>query len=76
MGDQHQGGVGLVRAVPVQVEKVAIGQPQALALALQAWCVAQQRGPECLGMGAGQPPGGLERSGGGEGHGWLSWSPG
>ena len=49
----HQRRLGVVRAVPVQVDKVAIGQPQSLTRALQGDGCAQKRRPEGLQMGAG-----------------------
>ncbi|MNN24040.1 hypothetical protein D3C81_1374540 [compost metagenome] len=65
MQGQHQRCAGLVWAVPVQVEEVAIVQPQALAAPLQTERLAAEGRPEGLQVGAGQPPGGLETGAGG-----------
>ncbi|MNE47599.1 hypothetical protein D3C80_1420110 [compost metagenome] len=62
---QHQGGIGLVRTVPVEVEEIAIGQPQALALAVQGCRLAPERPPKRLQMRIAQPQGGFEGAGGG-----------
>ncbi|MNH23840.1 hypothetical protein D3C79_837520 [compost metagenome] len=42
---QHQRRIRLVRAMPVQVDEVAIGQPQPFAVALQRWQLAPERAP-------------------------------
>lgn len=45
----------LVRAVPVQVDEVAIGQPQPLAVALQFGQLAPQWPPQGLQVGLDRP---------------------
>ncbi|MNI59865.1 hypothetical protein D3C73_1150470 [compost metagenome] len=60
---QHQRCIWLVRSVPVEVHEVAIGQPQALALAFKRRQLAPQRAPKGLQMRVGQPGGRAERGG-------------
>src|SRR5690606_20860835 len=63
MQDQRHRCLAAVWTVPVQVEKVAIGQPQALAPAGQQGCLSAKGRPESLQVWAGQPPGGSESIG-------------
>ncbi|MNO72543.1 hypothetical protein D3C76_634950 [compost metagenome] len=57
----------LVRAVPVQVYEIAIGQPQPFAVALQFGQLAPQGPPQGLQVGVGQADGRAE-CGAGAGH--------
>lgn len=63
MQHQHQRRIGLVRAVPVEVEEVAVGQPQAFAFAGQFGELAPQRAPQGLQVRIGQAGGRAERGG-------------
>ncbi|MNE11578.1 hypothetical protein D3C80_1043430 [compost metagenome] len=60
MQDQHQGRIGLVRAVPVEIEKVAIGQPHPFTLMVQGNFLSTQGTPERLQVRVSQPPTGCE----------------
>lgn len=48
MQHQYQGRVDAVRAVPVEVEEVAVVEPQAFALPVQVGGLAPQRPPQGL----------------------------
>ncbi|MNE81457.1 hypothetical protein D3C80_1781110 [compost metagenome] len=60
MQHEHQWRLCLMRAMPVEVDEVAIGQPQALAVALQLRQLAPQGAPQRLQVGIGQADGRTE----------------
>lgn len=60
MQDQHQRGVGAMRAMPVEVKKVTILKPQALALASNVGGFTPQRSPQCLQVRVAKAEGGAE----------------
>jgi hypothetical protein len=66
MQHQHQRRIGLVRAMPVEVDEVAVGQPQAFAVALQL--AAATRWPQGLQVGIARPKAGEWRWG------WACWA--
>ena len=51
----HAGRIGMVRPEPVEVEKVAVGEGQPLALAMQQGRTTQQGAEQGLQVAAGQP---------------------
>jgi hypothetical protein len=60
MQHQHQRRFGAVRAVPVEIEEVAILKPQAFALALDVRGFAPQRPPQGLQVRVAEAEGGGE----------------
>ncbi|MNP42072.1 hypothetical protein D3C76_1358090 [compost metagenome] len=71
MQHQYQWRMGLVRAMPVQVDEVAVSQPQSFAVTLQLRQLAPEWPPQGLQVGIGQADGRTE-CGVGAGHaGWL-----
>ncbi|MNN41173.1 hypothetical protein D3C81_1552750 [compost metagenome] len=57
---QHQWCIGGVRAVPVEIEKVAIFKPQAFAFTLDMYGFAPQRPPQGLQVRIAEAEGGVE----------------
>lgn len=51
MQHKYQRCMCLMRAMPVEVDEVTVGQPQPFAVALQVWQLAPQRPPQRLQVG-------------------------
>ena len=60
MQHQHQRRLGAVRAMPVEVEEVAVIQPQAFTLAIKVDGFAPQRPPQGLQVRVAEAEGGGE----------------
>ncbi len=60
MQHQHQGRLHVMGAMPVEIEEVAILQPQALTLTLDVGGRPPQRPPQCLQVGVAEAEGGFE----------------